>query len=132
MYNGGVVRLHIENVRSNTKYSSIAYYVTLVGLIALYYMYLVGVDLFILKSYKDLFLFIVSLSVFLTHLILYVSCEKVVKRFELLRLLIKHRDCTFSESLDDELTTCNIFLVILIYIDILILIFYIVRCYYFV
>lgn len=119
------MRLIIDSVNSNSKSSRFAYHSSLIILTLLYMLYLHKVDLWRLSSYKDLVLFIISLSVFLLHVIVFVSCERVVRRFELTRLLIKYRDCVFSGNLKEDIKMSGLFLKSLLYVDIVILILYI-------
>lgn len=120
------MKLIIDNVNENTNSSRLAYHSSLVLLTSLYVMYLHKVGLWYLGSYKDLFFFIISLSLFLVHIVIFVSCEIVVRRFELTRLLIKYRDCEFSNNLKEDIRVTDLFLKTLLYIDIVILILYVV------
>lgn len=120
------MKLIIDSVNKNTNSSRLAYNISLVLLTSLYVMYLHKVGLWYLDSYKDLFFFIISLSLFLVHIVIFVSCEGVVRRFELTRLFIKYRDCEFSNNLKEDIRMTDLFLKTLLYIDIVILILYVV------
>lgn len=117
----------LNKVVKNTKYSKILYNISLLLLTSLYFIYVIKERLWVVNNYRDLFLFIFSMSIYILHMIIYITCEKTVKRFELTRLLIKHKNCVFTDKLNESINISDIFLKMLLYIDVIILICHIVR-----